>query len=43
MNRKRKKNLLDKTFVDYKKETLVLYFVEDYCVLQLFYQGIRVD
>ena len=34
---------MDKTFVDYKKETLVLYFVEDYCILQLFYQGIRVD
>ncbi len=43
MNRKRKKNLLDKTFVDYKKETLVLYFVEDRSILQLFYQGIRVD
>ena len=34
---------MDKTFVDYKKETLVLYFVEDYCVLQLFYQGNWVD
>jgi len=43
MNRKEKKNLLDKTFVDYKKETLVLYFVEDRSILQLFYQGIRVD
>jgi hypothetical protein len=34
---------LDKTFVDYKKETLVLYFVEDRSILQLFYQGNRVD
>ena len=43
MNRKRKKTCWIKHSLITKKETLVLYFVEDRSILQLFYQGIRVD